>query len=58
MGGGKVGLREQVTEIWGYLSLKMIRAGVSDPKLEDHGCWARTPEVPFLGQDLGSMSFS
>lgn len=22
---------------------------VSDPKFEDRGCWAKTPEVSFLG---------
>lgn len=33
-------------EIWKYVSLKTIRAGISDSKSEDCGCRPTSPEVP------------
>lgn len=41
--------REPMIELWRFLSLKMSRAGVSDPKFEGHGCWAtKSLEAPSL----------
>ena len=49
----KWGYRELMIEVWRCLSLKLITAGGSDPKFEDHGCSAETPAVVLSRLRLG-----
>ena len=44
---GLKGANDRSMEV--LVSKKLIKAGVSDPKFEDDGCWAKSPELHFLG---------
>ena len=56
-GGVKVGLKGTNRNTETFVPVN-DQSKDSDPKFEDHGCWAKSPELPFFGKDSGSVSFS